>query len=266
MVSEDLIQFMRTHFGDKCLRILNEIHQKIGIENVEDANLDDKRTFIIELQPFLRDKSLTKSEVLITELMSILRVNTTEPSYVSLGLSTENKYNITYYINNEGEKKIKTTLPEMNSLVRLYLGNTKTAMKKGMKSREIERITEKVMNGIKNKIQGVSKDIEDRFNIKTNSDFIERRMKDLEERGEYIDIEKISNQTSLAKALNEYNSKVEKIFKEYKKQFIDNMHKKIYLEKEKIPSEHITKKTIKLSEDKFKEIEEAYLELKANIK
>ena len=262
MVSDGLIKFMREYFGDECLKILNNLHQKVGIEDVEDADIEDKKSFIIEMQPFLKDRSLTKSELMITELMSILRVNTTEPSYSHIGISNENHTNISKYINGEGERTIKTAFQEMSSLSRLYLGNTATAIKKGMKPEDIEKITSRVLNGLKTKLLGVSKDIENRFNVRTDINIISKKLKDLEEKGDYMDAEKITNQIAIASALDKYNKDVDVLFRKYKKAFLENLYKKMYLEKQKIPSGHITKKNAKLTEETYAGIEKAYSRLK----
>ncbi len=266
MVSDGLIKYMRENFGEECLKILNNLHQRVGVEDIEDADIEDKKSFIIEMQPFLKDRSIAKSELMITELMSILRVRTTEPSYSHIGISTDIHKNISKHISGQGERTIKTAFQEMASLSKLYLGNTATAIQKGMKPEDIEKITSRVLNGLRTKLLGVSKEIENKFNVRTDIYLITKKLKELQEKGDYMDAEKITNQIAIATALDKYNKDVEVLFNKYKKDFLANLYKKMYLEKQKIPAHHITKKNLKLVDETYHGIEKAYSKLKERIK
>ncbi len=265
MVSSQLIEFMRTNFGNQCLSILNQTHRKLGVSDIEEADVEDKKNFILELQPLLRDTDLAHSEIVISELMSILNVNLSDNIHHHIGLSKENKQIIHSYIMKLGEKKKNAAYQEIDSLIHLYLKNTKAAVKRKVPAKEIHRMTDRVLSGLRAKLSSITYDVESEFNIRTNIDFIEMRVKDLEERGEYFDIDKISNQTSLAKALKEYNDKMDSSFKKFRKGFLDSLNKKIYLEKANIPSDHILKRTARLSEEFRKEVEEIYDSLRDTV-
>ncbi len=265
MVSKELIGFMRRNFGDRCLRVLNEAHHKVGVEDIEAAKIEDRKNFIIEMQPFLRESGVAKSEILITELMNILNVNIYETGGRQLGINKSDRLMIKEYIDRSGEWKIRSGLEEMNTLINLYMENTQKALKKGVSKATIEKNTEKVLMGLKNSMISIGKDIEQRFNVNINIPFIQKRIQDIEERGDPVDMEKIREQIDLAQAIQDYNVRMEGIFKEYMSTFMDNTRKKIYLEKQGLPSGYITRRTREMSEKTFENIMEAYAELKQKV-
>lgn len=258
MVSEGLIAFMRKNFGSQCLKILNVVHQRLGIEDIEDASLDDKKNFILEMQPLLREKSLTEGEILITELMGLLDVNSTQTVYNSIGIQKNTKELIQNHIAIHGEKRINTCFEEMNSLVTLYLQNTEKALKKGVSKKNIESMTKKVLQGLKEKLFSIRRDIEETYNIKTNKEFVKKRLKELEQRGDFYNEQEIHNQLSVIMALEKYEARVDKIYTNYREAFLKNLDKKMYLEQSNIPAHHLTTRTTELSENVYQQIKVAF--------
>ena len=232
MVSQDLIDFMRGQFGSRCLKVLNDLHQKLGIDDVEESNVESRKNFILELQPMLREKSFSKSEIMISELMSILDIKIQPAEVHHLGIRTENKALIRSYVETEAEKKIKYSFEEMNSLTLLYLAKTKDALKQKIHPKAIESMTSKVLMGLKHTLLSVSDDIENKYNVRTSLEFINQRIKELEERGDYMNEEELKNQKNLAIALDRYHKKINTIFDRYYETFIYTLRKKIKLEKE----------------------------------
>ena len=266
MVSKELIEFMRGSFGNECLRILNEIHQKIGVEDIEDASIEDRKNFIIELQPLLRNKNITRSEIMVTELMNLLNVNIYESGKNNLGISKNDRILIESYINRFGERKIKSSLESMNSIIRLYMSKTKFALKQGVSEKTIEKNTDKVLEGIRKNLISMGKDIEQNFNINTSVPFIEKKIKDMEENGDVLNIDRIKRQIELAESIRNYGAEMNSIFEKYKSNFMNNLKTKIYLEKQKLPSDYIIKKTETLSNQFFQNILEIYDKLKHKVK
>ena len=265
MVSTELIGFMRKHFGDECLKILNFVHQRLNIESVDTSTIDEKKAFIIEMQPFLKNKSFTKSEIMVSELMSILNINNNETTYSLFGLNNENKLKLQDYLKLQGHRKIKSTSQDMDTMIKLYLEKTKEATKKGISKKQIQNTTLKVINGLTKKLTSINKDIENNFNIITNKSIIENKLKELNEKKDYQNIEKIEYQINLAKSIEKYNSEVNKLINEYKRKFIESINAKIFFEKENIPSTHITLKTKKMSEETLGKILISYENLTKDI-
>ncbi|MFP4190199.1 MAG: hypothetical protein ACLFSL_04150 [Candidatus Woesearchaeota archaeon] len=265
MVSKGLIEFMRNNFGDRCLRILNEVHHKIGVEDVEEASIEDKKNFIIEMQPLLRDKDIANSEILTTELMNLLNVNIYESNKYQLGISKNDKMMIKEYIEREGERKIRSGLEEMNSLITLYMNKTSKALKKGITKKTITTNTEKVLRGLKKNMLSIGREIEQKSNVNLSLPFIQKKMRDLQERGDMVDVEKIREQTELARALKEYMGEIEEMFEEYKAGFLKNLEKKIYLEKQGLPSDYIVRQTKEISDTLFSKMMDSYTELKRKL-
>jgi hypothetical protein len=265
MVSEGLIAFMRKNFGSQCLKILNVVHQRLGIEDIEEASLDDKKNFILEMQPILRDKNLLEGEILISELMELLNVNSSHAVYSSIGIQRSTRDLIRNYIALHGEKRINTCYEEMNSLVKLYLQNTESALKKGISKSSIQTMTKKVLQGLKEKLFSIRKDIEDTYNIRTNKEFVQKRLKDLDYRGEFYNEQEVQNQLNIILALEKYEARIEKIYGNYHNTFLKNLEKKLYLEESKIPENHLVKRTAELSENVYQQIQVAFQGLKNDL-
>ncbi len=265
MVSKELVGFMRNNFGDRCLRILNELHQKVGVEDIEEANMEEKKNFIIEMQPLLRQKDIARSEILMTELMNLLNVNIYERGDRQVGINKSDKLMIREYVDRHAERKVRACFEGMNTLTSLYMENVGNALKKGVPKRTIEANTEKAIEGLKQSMMSIGKEIEQRFNVNMSLPFIQKKIRDIEEKGDFLDMKKVNEQIELAKAVEEYKASIEKYFKEYKKSFMVNLGKRIYMEKNNIPSGYITKNTKNISKRFFENMMESYAELKRKV-
>ncbi len=265
MVSDDLITFMRGNFGNQCLRVLNELHQKLGVEDIESAGIEEKKNFILEIQGMMKNDSVYKSEIVTSTLMNLLRVNINEPSTSHIGLSESDKMMIAEFVNKNGHNKIRSVLEEMNALVDIYMSKTDVALKQGVSEKSIIERTTKVLEGINKKLKSISKDIEKNFNVKTNVEFIHRRMNELEEKGEFNKLEMVKSQTRLAHHVEAYERSVQERFEKYRNEFTENLKKKIYLDKQKIPSEFITRKTKDSSERYFEDLKRSFLAFKVGL-
>lgn len=261
MVSENLVGFMRKSFGDRSLKILNEMHQRVGVEDIEDASIEDKKNFIMEMQPVLKKNNIRSTELALSELMRILKVNIYEPGNSYMGLSRSDKSMIMDFITNNGKSKVSRSIREMESLINIYLDNTKMALDKGITEQKILKKTSRGLEGLRNNIIGMSKEIEQNFSVNLNLPFIQKRIRDLEERGNFLDKEKIREHTQLARSIRNYNERINDIFNEYRGTFLDCLKKKLYLEKQDIPAEHMVKKARKASEEFYSRLNEIHSEL-----
>lgn len=265
MVSETLVGFMRREFGLKCLKLLNDTHMTLGIDDVEYADDDIKKRFILELQPLFKEKSLSRSEVLISEMMSILKINPNIESYVDQSLTHANLEIIKEYVRLQGENKIKVAYAQTEALINLYMKNTNKALHKGISKDKIHNMTERGLVGLRSALLEIANKIDGEYNLKTSVQIMENKIKEAQETGEPIDTSVYEKQVSMSYAVIGYKKRIEKLYGEYRKLFMTNIDRKVKAEKEGKRTEHVNTYLRIVSKDIFSRVEKTFSQFQKQI-
>lgn len=253
--------FMKREFGPRGIKILTDIYDRLGIDDIESASEDQKKRFVAEIQPEFRSKSLARSGVLTSEVMSIigLREDTTK----GVAFQKVDQEYVKKYISTEGYTKLKSIYAKIEAIFNLFWINASEAFQKGVSKPIIHKVTDQILQGVKNDLHSICEEIELKFNLtakknrlaeKEGFDLTGAKIRSVEEAEEPLEI-----------IFNEFKDKIDRAYQEFHKTFMETLDKDIEMKKLRKDDRSLREETKLKTKEVWTDIIEAYDELRRKV-